>query len=191
MSDLFVDNIKHQSSQGSGTITLGASGETIALASGASQTMAVNTPAFEANLGSNQTPSNDVNTLVVFNTERYDTDSAYDTSTGKFQPQTAGKYFVYGSIAGQSGINNGNLYKTTTMIYFNGSETRTQDIIGEAGQDIVFTRMSIPTSGVFTFNGSSDYVQLYANIQTRTGGDVSIQSNVIRTYFGAYKIIGA
>ena len=35
MSDLFVDNIKHQSSQGSGTITLGASGETIALASGA------------------------------------------------------------------------------------------------------------------------------------------------------------
>ncbi len=29
MSDLFVDNIKHQSSQGSGTITIGASGETI------------------------------------------------------------------------------------------------------------------------------------------------------------------
>ena len=48
MSDLFVDNIKHQSSQGSGTITLGASGETIALASGASQTMAVNTPMFAA-----------------------------------------------------------------------------------------------------------------------------------------------
>ena len=38
MSDLFVDNIKHQSSQGSGTITLGTSGETIALASGASVT---------------------------------------------------------------------------------------------------------------------------------------------------------
>jgi hypothetical protein len=38
MSEIFVDNIKHQSSQGSGTITLGASGETIALASGASVT---------------------------------------------------------------------------------------------------------------------------------------------------------
>ena len=36
MSKLFVDEIVHQSSQGSGTITLGASGETIALASGAS-----------------------------------------------------------------------------------------------------------------------------------------------------------
>ena len=35
MGTLFVDNLKHQSSQGSGTITIGASGETIALASGA------------------------------------------------------------------------------------------------------------------------------------------------------------
>ena len=34
MSDIFVDNIKHQSSQGSGTITVGASGETVAPASG-------------------------------------------------------------------------------------------------------------------------------------------------------------
>ena len=148
-----------------------------------------NVPAFEATLGSNQTPSNDVNTLVVFNSERFDTANAYDTSTGKFQPQTAGKYFVYGSIAGQSTINNGNLYKTTTMIYFNGSETRTQDIIGESSQGILFGRMSVPTSGVFTFNGSSDYVQLYANIQTYTGGNVEIQSNVLRTYFGGYKII--
>jgi len=36
MSKLFVDEIVHQSSQGSGTITLGASGETVAMASGAS-----------------------------------------------------------------------------------------------------------------------------------------------------------
>lgn len=36
MGTIYVDEIKHQSAQGSGTITLGASGETIALASGAS-----------------------------------------------------------------------------------------------------------------------------------------------------------
>ena len=34
---IFVDNIKQQSSQGSGTITIGASGETVALASGVKQ----------------------------------------------------------------------------------------------------------------------------------------------------------
>ena len=177
------------------TITIGASGDTTniigTLQNDGAAVGGTNTPAFEATLGSNQTPSNDVNTLVVFDSERFDTASAYNTSDGKFTPQTAGKYFVYGSIAGQSTVNNGNLYKTTTMIYFNGSETRTQDIIGEASQGVLHNRISVPTSGIFTFNGSSDYVQLYANIQTYTGGDVSIQSNVLRTYFGAYKIIGA
>ena len=34
MGTIFVDNIKQQSSQGSGTITIGASGETVALGSG-------------------------------------------------------------------------------------------------------------------------------------------------------------
>ena len=37
MGTIFVDNIKQQSSQGSGTITIGASGETVALASGVKQ----------------------------------------------------------------------------------------------------------------------------------------------------------
>ena len=50
MSDLFVDNIKHQSSQGSGTITIGASGETInvvgTLQNNGSAVGGVNTPAF-------------------------------------------------------------------------------------------------------------------------------------------------
>jgi hypothetical protein len=39
MSDLFVDNIKHQSSQGSGTITIGASGETINVPTGVTTTL--------------------------------------------------------------------------------------------------------------------------------------------------------
>ena len=41
---LKVSNI--QTSSGSGTITIGQSGETVALGSGASQTLAANTPAF-------------------------------------------------------------------------------------------------------------------------------------------------
>jgi hypothetical protein len=194
MSKIEVDAIEPQSGT---TLTIGASGDTITVPSGATITNSgtatgfggTNTPAFEATLSSDQTPSNDVNTLVVFDSEVFDTAGAYNTVDGKFTPQTAGKYFVYGSIAGQSTVNDGNLYKTTTIIYFNGSVTRTQDIIGESNQGILFRRMSVPTSGVFTFNGSSDYVQLYANIQTYTGGNVTIESDVLRTYFGAYKII--
>lgn len=94
MSKLFVDEIVHQSSQGSGTITLGASGETIALASGASQTMAVNTPAFSAFRTSNQSLSAATTTTIVFNGENYDTESCFDTATGRFTPTTSGKYFL-------------------------------------------------------------------------------------------------
>ena len=74
------------------------------------------TPAFEAYLDNGTTPSNDVTTLVTFDVEKFDTASAYNTSTGKFQPQVAGKYFVYGSIGGLSNTNNGNLLKTAKPI---------------------------------------------------------------------------
>ena len=179
------------------TINLGKSGDTINIPSGATITNSgtangfggTNTPAFEAYLENDATPSNDVDTLVTFDTETFDTASAYNTADGKFTPQTAGKYFVYGSIAGQSTVDNGNLYKTTTIIYLNGSTYKVADLIGEASQGILFNRMSVPISAVLTLNGSSDFVQLYANIQTYTGGDVTIDTGSDRTFFGAYKII--
>ena len=77
MSDLFVDNIKHQSSQGSGTITLGASGETIALASGASQNFANNTPAFLVFMDATQTLTTATWTKLELDSETYDTDNAF------------------------------------------------------------------------------------------------------------------
>ena len=69
MSKLFVDEIVHQSSQGSGTITLGASGETITTASGAkfSGITGQNYPAFEADLTADQSSVGDnVVTKVQF-----------------------------------------------------------------------------------------------------------------------------
>ena len=74
MSDLFVDNIKHQSSQGSGTITLGASGETIALASGATagfgkvgqvQSTFYNTPTSQSVGGNTDTSITGINVAIT------------------------------------------------------------------------------------------------------------------------------
>ena len=48
MSKLFVDEIVHASSQGSGTITLGASGEKINLGTGVSGGTFTNKPMFQA-----------------------------------------------------------------------------------------------------------------------------------------------
>ena len=169
-----------------GTITTPSGSGNITIPSGV--TLLSNTPAFEAYLDNGTTPSNDVTTLVTFDVEKFDTASAYNTSTGKFQPQVAGKYFVYGSIGGLSNTNNGNLLKTATMIYLNGSNYRVADFFGESNQGVLHKRMSMPIASVLTLNGSSDYVQLYANIQTYTGGDVNIDAGDDKTFFGAYRI---
>ena len=169
-----------------GTVTLGSSGDQFTLATGAKSSFLY--PAFEAYLDNGTTPSNDVTTLVTFDVEKFDTASAYNTSTGKFQPQVAGKYFIYGSIGGLSNTNNGNLLKTATMIYLNGSIYRVADFFGESNQGVLHKRMSMPIASILTLNGSSDYVQLYGNIQTYTGGDVNIDAGDDKTFFGAYRI---
>lgn len=96
MGTIFVDNIKQQSSQGSGTITIGASGETVALASGVKQSNLI-TPAFQAYRTSYQSISNDTETKVQNNVELFDTDGAYDNSTNyRFTVPSgkAGKYLI-------------------------------------------------------------------------------------------------
>ena len=94
MGTIFADNLEPQSGT---SLTLGASGDTIGLASGASQTLAVNTPSFLAYVSTGQTISGATQTVVAFNTELYDTGGCYDTSTYKFTPNVAGKY-MYGKV---------------------------------------------------------------------------------------------
>ena len=59
----------------------------------------VNTPAFQAYLGSNQSFSQNTYQKVNFNSETFDTDSAYDSVTNyRFTPAVSGKYFLYASV---------------------------------------------------------------------------------------------
>ena len=55
-------------------------------------------------------------------------------------------------------------------------------------------RVSPYVSVVVDANGSSDYFELYAEIDTNNSGNwqaTGYTSSQIRTYFGGYKIIGA
>ena len=112
MSTLKVDTILKRT--GTGTITLGQSGDTIALGSGASSTGfgEVNTPAFSVQLGFNQSQSVSDNTLtkVQLDDEYFDTDSAFDATTNyRFTVPSgkAGKYFFsWGIYLYQTTISN-------------------------------------------------------------------------------------
>ena len=181
MSKLFVDEIVHQSSQGSGTITLGASGETVALASGANQTMAVNTPAFFAQLSADQSIANNTFAKANINSELFDTDNCYDNSTNyRFTPTTAGKYVL------QAGV----LFESAT----DGTQGRLY--IRKNGAELILTRHHSAETGSFfnlncsiiaDANGTSDYFEVF--VYHDEGSNLNISGGTIRTYFGGYKII--
>ena len=80
-------------SSGSGTITIGQSGETVDM-SNVTQTGVggANTPAFMVRIGSSQNISTGSYTKIAFDTEVYDTDSKFDTSNYRFTPGVVGKY---------------------------------------------------------------------------------------------------
>ena len=125
MSTLKVDTILKRT--GTGTITLGQSGDTIALGSGASATGfgEANTPAFSVQQGNNQSQSvsDATNTKVELDDEYFDTDSAFDTSTYRFTVPSgkAGKYFFTWSIfLYQDTVSN--LQSAEAMLYLNGSK---------------------------------------------------------------------
>jgi hypothetical protein len=185
MSDLFVDNIKHQSSQGSGTITLGASGETIALASGAqvSGFTGQNYPAFEAKLSGDQTLTVDAEQLITFNAENLDTDSSFNTGTYTFQPTVAGKYFVYAQARFTHGGDDlGLIYiyladQTDTVIALSQSEDRL------AGYVEIRT---LNFSKIVDMNGSTSTLRVGAFAEQLGAGAITVRSS--GTLFGAFRI---
>ena len=181
VSQIKVNEIIKQSGS---SITIGESGDTINLA-GSAYAAANNGPAFQAYMSANQVISNDTDTVLQFNTEEYDTAGAYDTSTYKFTPQTAGKYFIYATCAPSGDSNSAlqvgifHIRKNNTRILesrtnFNSNNGRT------ASQQI---------SIVMDLNGSSDYVHLIGNV-AQSGGTPRIEGGQRFSVFGAYRLLG-
>ena len=93
-------------------VTLGASGKTITIPSGATITnsgtatgFAANTPAFMSQISANQSVSHDTQTKINFDTKIFDTDTNFDTTNKRFTPTTAGKYFLSCNVS-LTGTNN-------------------------------------------------------------------------------------
>tara|TARA_B000000475_G_C15957787_1_gene431596 strand:- start:55 stop:612 length:558 start_codon:yes stop_codon:yes gene_type:complete len=172
-------------SSGSGTITLGQSGETIALGATTNNLL---TPAFHAYIGSDQTGISDAtDTKLQINTEDYDTDNCYDSSTNyRFTPTVAGKYFVYSvcEIFCTSGqVNQGYL-----KFYFNGSELSNSNTYWNLYDGSNGAQFIAPyVARVITFNGTSDYVEMYGHLDGNT--NVTNAKFGTKTFFGAYRII--
>ena len=187
MSTLKVDTILKRT--GTGTITLGQSGDTIALGSGASQTGfgGIMTPAFEAYKASSSNVSDNTAEKIAYDTEVFDVGGCYDHSSNyRFTPNVAGKYFVY-HTCWMSTEANGNFEVMWAYIYKNGSSYARQSI--SAYSSNALRDCSLAVCSVIDMNGSSDYVEAYGQIDDNNmSSNPRIFGNT-GSKFGAYKII--
>ena len=140
----------------------------------------VNTPAFKANQASTQNLSNATNTVIIFESEVFDTDNDYDTSTGRFTPSVAGKYFFHATVRLDDSLDNNrfniSLYKNTTESAFFQHR--------QSGNDL---DNSVQISAILEANGSTDY--FYISCFQEEGGTTATNGDAKSTYFSGYKLI--
>ena len=137
-----------------------------------------NTPAFRAGRSSAQSISNSTHSVVIFNSEQFDTNSAYDTSNGRFTVPVGegGKYFFYGHFRFQSV----NTFDTAIEIHKNGSQIAHIEYASNGGYP------SCQASYIGDL-AEGDYIQLTA-YQT-SGSSKDLTGNINYTSFGGFKLL--
>ena len=146
----------------------------------------VNAPMFLAKLSSDQNLTNNARTKIQANTEVFDTAGNYDNSTNfRFTPTVAGKYYVFGQIEVYA-VGQSNVQWLLTEVWKNGTSgsvfqgyTDFRTNYGDGGNAYA--------GGIFEFNGSSDYLELYAYPSITSGTPVAA-AGTDGSYFGAYKL---
>ena len=180
VSQIKVNEIITQSGT---SISVGASGDTINLA-GSAYSAATMEPLFHATLGSDTTVSHDTLIVTPCNNTTFNIGNAYDTSTYKFTPQVAGKYYMYTFT--QCNMSNGEadfvipyLVKNSTTIISAESDFH----------DNSASRLGATAVAIIDLNGSTDFVQSKV-LAARGSGSITLKSDSdTKTNFGGFKLV--
>ena len=143
-----------------------------------------NTPAFHAYAGADQSNlSDDTYTKLAMNTEFYDTDSKYDTSTYRFTPTIAGKYHFGACVYIDASANH---ISVNLALYKNGSQ-------------LFYTSEDVDATNATSINAtieldSDDYVELYAKADVESSGTWNMNQDGTtannRAFWFGYKLVG-
>jgi len=174
-------------------ITLGASGTTITVPSGATITNngtqtgfgGTNTPNFKVSNTSNQSLSNATLTKLTFDTEDFDSDNAFASNKFTVPSGKAGKYAITFQVF-MEGTNDirvmrGYVYKNGSALPDIQSRLVFNSNLLDAGSPVGFI-----VSGVLNLS-VSDYLEAYVYIYNTAGG--TYQANAVNNIFQGYKII--
>lgn len=141
----------------------------------------INAPAFEAYNNGNQSLSDATATKLEFDTEVYDTNSAY--SSNRFTPGVAGKYFIYSKSHFGTGSDT-TLIRCYYYIYKNGSSYAMTNFDTRAGGN--FRVLPNHISATLDLN-ATDYVEIYAYVDVSSGSITGPNSGE-KQIFGGYKL---
>ena len=138
-------------------------------------------PMFQAELDSEQSISDATTTIVAFETKTFDTDNCYSTSTYRFTPNKAGKYFVHAQTYPDS-QGNSDLDDCFLYLYKNGSEIH-QSGTNFGDNDARNTTLNM--CFIVDMNGSSDYLDVRVFIDDNSG---TPRLQATKSAFLAYRI---
>ncbi|BAQ90899.1 c1q globular head domain containing protein [uncultured Mediterranean phage uvMED] len=145
------------------------------------------TPAFQAYATAQTGITDNTATKVNFDTELFDTDGCYDTSNKRFLPTTAGKYYIY-AVINFDAQGTDKFHSGMTSIYKNGSYYK-HAYFDEYDNYLSYAKSPFVGAAI-DFNGSSDYVEVYATFNITSGTSHRLTGGAYSS-FGGYKIIGA
>ena len=137
-----------------------------------------NTPSFRVGLSSAQTIANSTHTIIIFNSEQFDTDSAYDTSTGRFTVPSgkAGKYYFNAMFRFQST----SVLNVTIKFQKNGTDVIIRGL-SDTGQYPTINASLLIDLAV------GDYITVTA--AQGSGADRDLTGSVDYTNFSGFKLI--
>lgn len=116
-------------------------------------------PAFSAYRTTGQTVTSNLDTVVQLVSEHFDTNSAFDTGTYRFQPQVAGYYQFSFGVGGIGNV--GSVQVANAFLLKNGSVADTFYYNGASwAYPVAANEISSTGSLLLYLNGSTDYVQL-------------------------------
>ena len=143
-----------------------------------------NTPAFMAftNATGQSISSGSATELTMFTDELFDSDSGFNTSTGRFTAGTAGKYFVTASIYFSALTSGQNIFE----IRVNGDSSTVKKQIAY---------MQYSESAAYQLTGileldADDYISCFILQQAGTTKTAGAGGFIGGSFFGAFKLIG-
>ena len=137
-----------------------------------------NTPSFLVNISSAQSIPTSSVTKIQFDTEVFDTDSAFNTGSYRFTPQVAGKYVIgmHVSLSTSDDFDQNfvQINKNGSNVFQSYYENKYYN--GHSGETVI------------VLNGSTDYVDFY--IHQSRGGATDLRPDTFCTFAYGYKLIG-